>query len=594
MPQPEPPVAESFTCRPRSSPGVECSPELTLRIPVALGPQTTLYDLAFEGNRVVSSSALGKIAELKLGQPLSSVELEAARLRVLDAYRLRGFAYADVRADTEPSPDRSRARVRFYVTERERVTVSDLVVKGASRTSEALILGRAALKRGDYYRQDWVRQTEERVATLGTFSSVSVTLEDAEVPAMRKRVVITVAEQPTQYIEQRPGFSTGDGLRYTFEYGHRNLGGVAIGLTLRVQLSYLPDVFILDPTVLANYSKLTLVQRLERRDTISVAFHDIGLGPLFGLTLDAIDLNDNQRDYGLSKEALGPTVTYRPVRNFSAQLGFSTEINNIIVFDDTDTSSSGLLRAPQGRTLALAERLGLTYDLRDNPFNPTRGVLLATTVEQVNAWPLDAAATVTSHFFRITGRATGYLTKWGITLATSLGMGGNVQLTSTSASYPDRLFFVGGVDTNRAYLDSSLVPQDVADLVRTVTSPTGRDPISGLPLQQRGPQSGLPTGQRSLTIADVPLRGGDLSINPRVELLFPLFSNLQAELFLDMANLWISASEVHFNSSFMRYGLGPGLRYVTPIGPVSIDYGFNLNPRSWEDVGAFHFSIGQF
>ncbi len=596
LPVPEPPVPPSFTCQPRSSPSASCSQELTLRIPVALGPRTTLYDLAFDGNRTFSGAELGKIAELPLGVPLSSVELEAARLRLLDEYRVRGFAYADVRADTEPSPDRTRARVRFYVTERERVTVSDFVVKGATRTSATLILGRVALKKEEFYRQDKVRQTEERVATLGTFSSVSVSLEDPEVPSSRKRVVIAVVEQPTQYIEQRPGFSTGDGVRYTFEYGHRNLGGLAIGLTLRAQLSYLPDPLILDPAVLQNYSKLTLVQRLERRDTISVAFHEVGLGPLFSLTVDAIDLNDNQRDYGLNKEALIPTLTFRPFRQLTTQLGVSTEINNVQIFDDTDTSTSGLLRAPQGRTLALAERLAFTIDGRDNPFNPTKGVLFSTTIEHVNATPVDDSATVKSHFLRLTGRLAGYVSKWGVTLATSLGAGGNVQLSPGSASYPDRLFFVGGVDTNRAFLDSSLVPQDIADQVKTVTAPVGRDPLSGLPLQQRAPQSGLPGGQRSLTIEDVVLRGGDLSINPRVELRVPIpfTSSFQAGLFLDMGNVWVDPTSLRLNADFMRYGLGPGLRIPTPIGPLAFDYGFNLNRRAWEDVGAFHFSIGLF
>jgi len=120
----------------------------------------------------------------------------------------------------------------------------------------------------------------------------------------------------------------------------------AIALTLRVQLSYLPNVFILDPVVLANYSRLTLVQRLERRDTIAVTFHDIGLGPLYSLTLEAIDLNDNERDFGIEKEALVPTITYRPIRPLTVQLGVSTELNNVTVFNDTAAASTeGLIRA---------------------------------------------------------------------------------------------------------------------------------------------------------------------------------------------------------------------------------------------------------
>ncbi len=61
-----------------------------------------------------------------------------------------------------------------------------------------------------------------------------------------------------------------------------------------------------------------------------------------------------------------------------------------------------------------------------------------------------------------------------------------------------------------------------------------------------------------------------------------------------MGNVWTDATKVRLDADFLRYGLGPGLRVPTPIGPIAFDYGFNLNRRAWEDIGAFHFSIGLF
>ncbi len=469
------------------------------------------------------------------------------------------------------------------------------MIKGNTRTSEALILRRVALHKNAPYRSDWARQTEEGIATLGTFSSVTVALEDADVPERRKRVVITVVENEPQYLEVRPGFSTGEGIRLTFEYGHRNLGGLGIAATLRIQLGYLPDALILDPTVLKNLDTLGLGERLERRDTLSFVFHEIGLGPLVSLSLDAIDLNDNQRDYRITKEAIVPTLTYRPLRPVTTQLGVSTELNDVTVFDESTLSDTSLLlRAPEGLTVALAERLGFILDLRDNPFNATKGIFLTTSVEHVNAFPVGQGfnpANVQSHFLRFNGRIAGYATRFGVTLATSLAMGGNVQLFSGSETYPDRLFFLGGVDTHRAFLDSAMVPQDIADKIVRGTVPTaGCVPSSTM--------SCLPTAQRALTISDVSLRGGDLSINPRVELRIPLFPTswgaVQMALFCDMGNLWLDPSQLRFDSNFMRFGAGPGLRLVTPIGPLALDGGFNLNRRPWEDIGALHFSIGVF
>jgi outer membrane protein assembly factor BamA len=112
-----------------------------------------------------------------------------------------------------------------------------------------------------------------------------------------------------------------------------------------------------------------------------------------------------------------------------------------------------------------------------------------------------------------------------------------------------------------------------------------------------GPGSpGLPLGQRAQTLQGFDLRGGDLSINPRLDLRVPLpfLKPLQVGVFLDMGNVWLDPSQIRFDSNFMRFGFGPGLRYPTPIGAIAFDYGFNLNRRYWEDVGAFHFSIGLF
>jgi outer membrane translocation and assembly module TamA len=65
-------------------------------------------------------------------------------------------------------------------------------------------------------------------------------------------------------------------------------------------------------------------------------------------------------------------------------------------------------------------------------------------------------------------------------------------------------------------------------------------------------------------------------------------------VFLDAGNVWLDPTQLKLDKDFLRYGLGAGLHYPTPIGDVAVDYGFNLNRRPWEDHGAVHFSIGLF
>ena len=611
LPLEEAAVDPTLSCVPDAKRGLKCEPSIVLHLPIKLGPRASLYDLGFEGNQAIVEKDLEKIADIELGTAVSQVEIEKARRRVLDEYAERGFAFAEVETALDLSLDHTRARVRFIVSEREQVRVSQILIHGAERTSESLIRTRIALERGGLYQRSLVRKTEERLATLGVFSSVSVGFEDPYVPAREKVVIVELEERVPQYLDVRPGFSTGEGFRVSFEYGHRNLGGQAILLTLRSQLGYLPTAFILENDVQQKYNELHVGERLERRDTATVEFPSIGLGPLFRLSVEGVDVRDNARDYGLSKDAGIVTLSFRPDRRVSLQLGGSLERNYAQIFGDDEknalkcylqshTTQQALFRVPQGVSIAVAQRLGVTWDRRDNPLDATSGTFLSASVEHVHATPLDTNPSqdtgcagqapvtgqplidpfqsVPSDFLRYTGRVAGYvrLNDKGLALAMSFRSGVIQHLISGSQTYPDRLFFIGGVDSLRGFLQDSLVPEDIAKRLL--------NPSSGLVLN------------------DVVIRGGDIFFNPRAELRIPVGGSIETALFMDAGNLWTDPTRV--NPLELRYAVGTGLRIATPIGPLVFDYGFNVDrvlddffpkrgsQRYWEDLGAFHFSIG--
>ena len=83
------------------------------------------------------------------------------------------------------------------------------------------------------------------------------------------------------------------------------------------------------------------------------------------------------------------------------------------------------------------------------------------------------------------------------------------------------------------------------------------------------------------------------------ELRATLRGNLGGVLFLDGGNVW--ADSFGFKLGDLRYAVGPGLRYQTPIGPIRFDVGYQLNPipgllvNGSEQTRRYrlHFSIGQ-
>ena len=93
--------------------------------------------------------------------------------------------------------------------------------------------------------------------------------------------------------------------------------------------------------------------------------------------------------------------------------------------------------------------------------------------------------------------------------------------------------------------------------------------------------------------------GGHTMAESSVELRVPVWGDLSAVLFADAGNAWNNAWD--FNLNDLRYDVGPGLRYTTPVGPIRVDLGYQLNripgllvngkaePRRFR----VHFSIGQ-
>lgn len=611
LPLPVPAADPATSCVPDPLRGVRCEPKIALRVPIKLGPRTQLYDLQFVGARAISEKDLGAAAGIALGSPANTIRLEEARRRILDAYREEGYAFADVKYTLEESLDHTRARARFEVSEGEQVIVSQVVIQGNELTRAGVIRRRIALEVGQPYRASLVRKTEERIATLNVFSSVQVGLADPAVPAKYKTVVVTLSERVPGLLYPGVGISSGEGFRLMSEFGYANLFGTAIGVTSRVQISYLPDAFIIDERVRANFRALERDQgiegRIAGRITVRGDFPDVGLGPLVRMGLDGVLSRQLQRDFVLTKAAIIPSMTYKPLRQLSIAVSPSAEQNTVGVFNQLTLddylrllqSEGGRadlarnLRVPDGTSNAFAQRVLVTWDRRDNSFNARSGTFFASGVEHVDWYPHNtlsgassfdgseearqARANQEGHFVRFTETISGYI-PFGrkVSLALALRVGTNVQLRPNSQTYPDRLFFLGGVESMRGWPQDYFVPQDLADRIEADRNKAADDPTK-------------------FTVGSIAIRGGNLMVNPKVELRIPIKGPFETAIFSDMGNLWVDPLYPFSNGFALRFSVGSGIRFQTPIGPLAFDYGINATRRrAYEDFGAFHFSIGLF
>ena len=78
------------------------------------------------------------------------------------------------------------------------------------------------------------------------------------------------------------------------------------------------------------------------------------------------------------------------------------------------------------------------------------------------------------------------------------------------------------------------------------------------------------------------MQAGNIMIG-NIEYRFPVkfipLQNLRGGIFYDTGNVF-SERPSDFALTDFTHSVGAGLRYITPIGPIRLDIGFNLHPQT--------------
>jgi len=88
------------------------------------------------------------------------------------------------------------------------------------------------------------------------------------------------------------------------------------------------------------------------------------------------------------------------------------------------------------------------------------------------------------------------------------------------------------------------------------------------------------------------LIGGDKMWYSNFEYIFPIVASqgLDALVFYDVGQVY--NDDQSWGDGSTVNSVGVGLRWLSPLGPLSVVWGFNLNPRNDEDTSVWDFSIG--
>jgi len=467
-----------------------------------------------------------------------------------------GYQTAAVTANPDLSADGAKADVRYTVREGPRLIVDRVLIVGNVKTRRETILREMQLKAGDPIGRAAVYESRRRLAELGLFRRVNIT-QLGHGDETKRDLLVTVEESPATTITYGAGgevrlITTSDpntGLatehlefapRGSFSIGRRNLFGKNRSVNLF--------------TSVALHTESSAAQGTTEYQVVGT-FRE---PRLFGTKADGfvrgVAEQQIRSSFSFTRNQLGANVSRRLGRKVT--LVGDYRIERTSVFNEQDPSQLPLIdRAfPQ---LRLSSFLGtVIYDTRDDGVDPTRGGLMSAN-GQLAARAIGSEVGFSKSFLSAAFFRT--LVPERVVLAGDARLG----LSHGFTPFPDlpqaERFFAGGDTTVRGFaLDTLGIPGQTLD------------------------SNGFPIGGNGLVIANAELR---LSATRSIQLVG----------FLDGGNVFARATDIDLTE--LRYAVGFGVRYKSPVGPIRVDLGFKVNRQviagQLEPLTALHISFGQ-
>jgi outer membrane protein insertion porin family len=513
-----------------------------LTVSIEEGTPVKVDAIAFADFDVIPPKDLADLknnSPLAVGKPRDRQLVVATRELALNALREHGYPYAKVSTAEDDGPDGKQAKLTFTAEPGKLARFGPISVQGNRSVGDHVIEREVSFKPGEVYRRSEVQNTQRRLYGMELFQFVNVEPLNQEQQPEEVPTRITVVEDQHHRVNFGVGYGTEEKGRVDAEYHHLNFLGGA-----RTAGAH------------ARWSSLDRGIRLELHQPYLFRPH-------FSLGGEGQDWYTYTPAYTSVVVGAKVTVTHRADPNTSWAVSMNTERDRSsvvanILSDPThrsDLIALGL-NPITGEQRGTLNALGFDFQhsTADNLLNAHKGYQLALHTEQAGR-----IVPGTFNYYAVSADGRHYLPLGSIVLASRLQLGNIRPFGAEEANVPfSKRYFLGGSTSVRGW---------------------GRYELSPL-------SDGLPIG-------------GDSMLQFSEELRTMLHGNLGGVLFFDGGNVW--AKSFGFKLNDLRYAVGPGLRYQTPVGPIRFDVGYQLNPipgllvngapqtRRWR----LHFSIGQ-
>jgi len=586
--------------------------DLLIRFVIDEGKQTRVASLHIEGVRALPEGELRGVIASTPGQPYSEFNVATDRDNILALYYNEGFpnarftakaertsrpeaAHADSKDEASHSavkngatrngdhPEETSASfeggfvsLNYQIDEGPQIRARQVLLTGYNHTHSGVIRREVRVRPNAPLREGDVVESQRRLYNLGVFNRVSIQPQNPNGTDTSKNVVVLVEEAKRYTLAYGGGFevqrlaSTSNpagsqvqaAIRGILEVSKLNLTGRADSLSLKLRGSTIEDRALLgysDPNAFGNpHLTLQASAYTERTQDINTFTEERYEGSL--------QLNERAKQH--------TSLLY----HYAFRKVLVTNINSTL-----SPAEIPLFNAPTH-----VSQVGATWvrDARDNPADAAKG-----SFNSVDFSVADTSIGSSASFWRAFFQNSTYHPirgKFSFARGTRIGILEPYRDT-VSLNFPAPAAGACSSTVPTTMLTPSVIPLPERFFAGGGTS------LRGFALNQAGPRdpcTGFPVGGQALLIMNQEFR-------------FPmrlpyLGTSLGGALFYDGGNVysrpgritlrWSSPKPIfnpadpkqcEFNCTnelnYFAHTVGMGFRYATPVGPIRIDLGYQLN-----------------
>jgi outer membrane protein insertion porin family len=599
------------------------------------GDQQKFGNVQLTGVDASRESAIRSMLSSQTGQPFSLITLSGDRDAILSYYLSHGFDHARVEiGQTVSDDDATETDVALRVTEGQQVFVDQVLLSGIVHTRPSVVNSQILVHAGDPLDQAALLQTQRNLYNLALFNEVNAAVQDPTGDAPDKNVLVQLTEAKRWDVTYgfgfeaqtgTPGITTGQtrgstaaqngqagvSPRVSIDVSRINLRGTQDSLTLHATYGLLEEVATLSlnvPQLLGNRNLTGSVSGGYSNVQNISTFASSTLQGDFRVTqkvkrADTFIYDFQYRRVSVNASSLEITPNLIPQLSEPVTVGGP----QITYFHDTRDPSP--LNAGKGQYFSIQEFVASSKFGSGTNFNKVDAT-------QSTYYTFGKHKYVFARNLRV-----GFEKSWGPN-PNATDAGGQIGVANTACSgtllatnptcnavpLPERLY-AGGATSHRGFGINDAGPRDL-----TTGYPVGGSGVVVNTFELRLPPPTLPVVGDSVSFVIFHDMGNAFQYPGDM---FKSIKNFHQPNQATCRNLagpsaaagGVASSAVGTcNFNYYSHAVGLGARYATPVGPIRVDFSYNLNPPIYpvfdDYTGAapyvgqashfnFFFSIGQ-